>query len=376
MTQSLLHQRFRPERYRRELSAIVEACAAAESLDDASLQRILRLHPKDGRGFFNRSELVLGLRFLVAEGAAPGRFDRSAAAAAHEADAHAERRGAGDGADAALPLPGSLHLLPQRRPHAEELPLERARSAPRRPSIASTPTRRRRRASRRCDAIGHPVDKVELIVLGGTWTFYPESYQTWFVTRCFDALNDFGSEPWARGGADVFAFEAVAASVDGRRTEGGTAYNRVVGELLAAEPGGAAGGRRRLGHARGRAAPQRVRARSLRRPLARDASRPARRSRGRRACAASARPRSRSATRASTTKCSPSTTAATRPRRRGGRCASCAAPASRCRRTGCRTSTAPTSSAICATTSASSAIPRTGPTSSSSIRPAWSRPPS
>ena len=35
--------------------------------------------------------------------------------------------------------------------------------------------------------------------LGGTWTFYPESYQTWFVTRCFDALNDFGARPWARG---------------------------------------------------------------------------------------------------------------------------------------------------------------------------------
>jgi elongator complex protein 3 len=39
--------------------------------------------------------------------------------------------------------------------------------------------------------IGHPVDKVELIVLGGTWSFYPEAYQIWFVLRCFEALNDF-----------------------------------------------------------------------------------------------------------------------------------------------------------------------------------------
>lgn len=39
--------------------------------------------------------------------------------------------------------------------------------------------------------IGHPTDKVELIVLGGTWSFYPEDYQIWFITRLFKALNDF-----------------------------------------------------------------------------------------------------------------------------------------------------------------------------------------
>jgi elongator complex protein 3 len=39
--------------------------------------------------------------------------------------------------------------------------------------------------------IGHVTDKVEIIVLGGTWSFYPESYQVWFIKRAFDALNDF-----------------------------------------------------------------------------------------------------------------------------------------------------------------------------------------
>ena len=38
--------------------------------------------------------------------------------------------------------------------------------------------------------MGHTVDKVELIVLGGTWDDYPPAYQTWFVCRLFDALND------------------------------------------------------------------------------------------------------------------------------------------------------------------------------------------
>jgi elongator complex protein 3 len=36
---------------------------------------------------------------------------------------------------------------------------------------------------------GHTTDKIELIVLGGTWSAYPLKYQTWFIKRCFDACN-------------------------------------------------------------------------------------------------------------------------------------------------------------------------------------------
>lgn len=42
--------------------------------------------------------------------------------------------------------------------------------------------------------IGHSTGKVELIVLGGTWSYYPKDYQIWFIKRCFDALNRFNSE--------------------------------------------------------------------------------------------------------------------------------------------------------------------------------------
>src|SRR6266705_2170469 len=43
--------------------------------------------------------------------------------------------------------------------------------------------------------MGHPVDKVELILVGGTFPFMPRSYQEDFVKRCLDALNgeDSGS---------------------------------------------------------------------------------------------------------------------------------------------------------------------------------------
>jgi len=38
-------------------------------------------------------------------------------------------------------------------------------------------------------ATGHPSNKVELLILGGCWTAYPEEYREWFVRRCLDAMN-------------------------------------------------------------------------------------------------------------------------------------------------------------------------------------------
>ncbi len=37
---------------------------------------------------------------------------------------------------------------------------------------------------------GHPTDKVELLVLGGTWSAYPVSYREEFLKRCLDAMNE------------------------------------------------------------------------------------------------------------------------------------------------------------------------------------------
>jgi len=39
------------------------------------------------------------------------------------------------------------------------------------------------------EAVGHPTDKIELLILGGTWSAYRRDYQEWFVRRCFEAMN-------------------------------------------------------------------------------------------------------------------------------------------------------------------------------------------
>ena len=43
---------------------------------------------------------------------------------------------------------------------------------------------------RALEQMGHVCDKVELIILGGSWSDYPTGYQVWFVNELFRALNE------------------------------------------------------------------------------------------------------------------------------------------------------------------------------------------
>ena len=38
---------------------------------------------------------------------------------------------------------------------------------------------------------GHQTDKIEMIVLGGTWDFYPNDYKIDFIKKLYDACNTF-----------------------------------------------------------------------------------------------------------------------------------------------------------------------------------------
>lgn len=74
-------------------------------------------------------------------------------------------------------------------------------------------------------AIGHSVEKVELLILGGTWSFYPEFYQIWFVKRCFDAMNDFPD----RDRRDEIHAKNIFEK--GNHTGGNKSYNQLVSEI-------------------------------------------------------------------------------------------------------------------------------------------------
>jgi len=38
---------------------------------------------------------------------------------------------------------------------------------------------------------GHNASKIDLRIIGGTWSFYPKKYRDWFIYECFRACNDF-----------------------------------------------------------------------------------------------------------------------------------------------------------------------------------------
>ncbi|MFA6486266.1 MAG: tRNA uridine(34) 5-carboxymethylaminomethyl modification radical SAM/GNAT enzyme Elp3 [Candidatus Magasanikbacteria bacterium] len=56
-------------------------------------------------------------------------------------------------------------------------------------SLAFDPYEQTRRRIDTLAKNGHPTDKIELIIKGGTWNFYPLDYQYWFILRCFEAAN-------------------------------------------------------------------------------------------------------------------------------------------------------------------------------------------
>ncbi|MBI4003525.1 MAG: tRNA uridine(34) 5-carboxymethylaminomethyl modification radical SAM/GNAT enzyme Elp3 [Candidatus Omnitrophica bacterium] len=74
---------------------------------------------------------------------------------------------------------------------------------------------------------GHPTDKIELIIKGGTWSFYPDAYQRTFVRRCVEAANDFGGV--GRETGDGGTLETVQQFNE-------TAKSRIIGITIETRP--------------------------------------------------------------------------------------------------------------------------------------------
>ncbi len=81
--------------------------------------------------------------------------------------------------------------------------------------------------------VGHPTDKIELLILGGTWSSYRRDYQEWFITRCFEAMNALTPAPLPLG-------EGVQRTGEGEleqaQTINETAHHRNVGLVIETRP--------------------------------------------------------------------------------------------------------------------------------------------
>ena len=68
---------------------------------------------------------------------------------------------------------------------------------------------------------GHNTNKIELIILGGTWSVYPKEYQIWYIKRCFDAMNDFDNDNFKPRDPNVenvkMPFDEKAQNIDPKK---------------------------------------------------------------------------------------------------------------------------------------------------------------
>jgi elongator complex protein 3 len=82
------------------------------------------------------------------------------------------------------------------------------------------------------ETLGHPTDKIELLILGGTWSSYRRDYQEWFVKRCFDAMNE---SPLALSGREAGG-EGGEGDLPTAQTLNETAPHRNVGLVIETRP--------------------------------------------------------------------------------------------------------------------------------------------
>lgn len=85
--------------------------------------------------------------------------------------------------------------------------------------------------------IGHNIEKVELLVLGGTWSVYPKGYKLWFINQCYCALNSItrNTTKYIKPKENDFK-ETSWKELEGNQEKNESAYCRNVGLVLETRP--------------------------------------------------------------------------------------------------------------------------------------------
>lgn len=170
-----------------ELAKIIAAVRAAEHFDDDVLGEILRRYPRDGRAVFAKEHLVRAYRALCAAGAMP--YERELY---RRLQMKPMRTRSGVAPVAVMtrphPCPGRCIFCPSEDGMPKSY-LSGEPGAMRGRQNDFDPYTQTEGRIASLHRIGHETDKIELIVLGGTWSAYPRDYRAWFVQRCLDAMN-------------------------------------------------------------------------------------------------------------------------------------------------------------------------------------------
>jgi len=154
-----------------------------------SLQKILKRYPKEGKGLYRHDELVQTYKELTSK----KKLEKSKLIE-ERIRMKPTRTQSGVTIITVLmkpyPCPGQCIFCPNEK----DMPKSYISSEPgaqRALTHNFDPYDQTENRIKALQNIGHSTDKIELIILGGTCSVYPENYQIWFVKRCFDAMNSF-----------------------------------------------------------------------------------------------------------------------------------------------------------------------------------------
>ncbi len=175
------------DQHREQLLAIIQQVRAADALRPEDLNHIVRRHPYQGKRTFSKNQLVRAYRQFCADGCLP--FERDTL---RKLQMKPTRTISGVAPVTVLtkpaPCPGRCIFCPEVTGQPKSyLPDEPG--AARAASFDFDPFRQTAGRITTFDELGHNTSKIELLILGGSWSAYPPAYQRWFIQRCLDAMN-------------------------------------------------------------------------------------------------------------------------------------------------------------------------------------------
>lgn len=228
--------KFDPDDFHLQMRQILSKLDTLDEIKEAEYFRILKKNPKNNQGLFSKSEVIQAFKHFHQEFG----LKTSTTIFTEKLKKKPTRTISGVTPVTVLtkpfPCPGKCIFCPNdvRMPKSYLSEEPGAQRAARNSFDPYLQTYNRLRAFK---ANGHSIDKVELIILGGTWSFYPEKYQVWFIKRCFEAMNDFGAgldgRKQVKKGHD---FLDVEQSVKG--SDMSTTYNMAVSKELVSRQSG------------------------------------------------------------------------------------------------------------------------------------------
>jgi elongator complex protein 3 len=179
---------FNPKDYHKTLIDILDDIGEAREWDKDSLRKIQTKYPKDGKNMFSKNDLIKGYRYLLDQN-----LMEKNQKIVKRIRMKPVRTISGVTPITVLtkpwPCPGNCIYCPN-EPNMPKSYLESEPGAQRAAFLDFDPYMQTQKRIQSLQHIGHNTEKIELIVLGGSWSSYPENYQRWFIKRCFEAMNN------------------------------------------------------------------------------------------------------------------------------------------------------------------------------------------